>query len=685
MPSSRRPAGVDHIPEAGAERARAALRSAWERVRGGVLASVDPIEAGVTALREEGLDEATRAAAENAAHKLAGSAGMFGFHRATELARQLEELFSAECVRPPASEATALAGRQVAELRQELESAGPIPPAAAEDSRPLVLVVHRDPAFHDRLAAAPAAKAIRRARADGVDAARKLLAVAPADVVLLDMALADRDGLAFLAEVAATVPRVPVIVLTGAEGFADRVEATRAGAASFLPATLRPGRIIEAALGAAERRTHPAGRLLAVDDDAAMLAALEVLFQEHALKLTTLPDPLRFWEALEETAPDLLLLDLEMPGVNGLELCRLVRTDPRWQTLPVLVLTAHADVATLEKVFAAGADDYVTKPVVGPELLTRVTNRLERVRLYRQMAETDPLTGLANRRKFQADVRRLRAMASRYDQPLSFALLDLDRFKAVNDQHGHATGDAVLQRLAEVLGIAFRAEDVVARWGGEEIALAMYGMGRDDGVARVAAALEAFREEEFPTADGSRLRVTFSAGVAQFGQDGDDLHELYRQADAVLYDAKAAGGDRALPVGWRRGTDDRIIDVLVVEPDEQLARTLLLALTTRGHSSARLAAGPEVLAQLTGPSRLRPRVILLDADLPGMSGAEVLMRLTRSGSRDDARVILLTDRGADGEALAVENGAFDHVVKPFTVPVLMHRIRRALVDCPEQQ
>ena len=672
------PSGPSHQPAPGAvssraERAQAAMLAAWDRVRSGVLAGVEPIELAVAALREVALDEPTRAAAQSAAHRLAGSAGTFGFHRASELARDLEAFFDEENSEGrAASGAAGRAGQDVTALRHELEAAGAALPSAGEDARVRVLVVHPDPAFQDRLGTAPSARSIRRDRAGDVTAARARLAATPPDVVLMDMSLADQDGLALLSDVAALVPRVPVILLTGAEGFADRVEASRSGASSFLPGTLRPARIVEAVLAAAERRRHPAGRLLAVDDDPAMLVALEALFREHALLLTTLSDPLRFWDVLEETAPDLLLLDLEMPGVNGLELCRLVRADPRWETLPVLVLTAHADVATLERVFSAGADDFVTKPVVGPELMGRVINRLDRVRLYRQMAETDPLTGLANRRKFETDVRRLKAMATRYDQPLSFALLDLDRFKAVNDLHGHATGDAVLQRLAEVLSSAFRAEDVVARWGGEEIALAMYGMGRDDGVARVAAALEGFREQTFPTADGAPLRVTFSAGVAQFGPDGDDLHELYRHADAVLYEAKAAGGDRVFPVGWRRGTDDRLVDVLLVEPDEHLAAVLTRALTTRGHGTVRLPDAEEGLSRLQGPSPLRPRVLVVD----GGGGSDAVGRLSETAVRLGARVIVLTERSAPPDPSTA--GGSDRVTKPVSVPVLMHRVRRAL-------
>jgi predicted signal transduction protein with EAL and GGDEF domain len=145
----------------------------------------------------------------------------------------------------------------------------------------------------------------------------------------------------------------------------------------------------------------------------------------------------------------------------------------------------------------------------------------------------------------------------------------------------------VLQRLGGLLSRHFRGEDLVARWGGEEIALGLYGMSRVDGVAQVASALEALREETFSTP----LRVTFSGGVARYGEDGDDLRSLYRAADEVLYRAKALGGNRILPVGWQQNTVGTV-DVVVVGNDEKLSELLSEALATRGLRCLKVSDGP---------------------------------------------------------------------------------------------
>jgi diguanylate cyclase (GGDEF)-like protein len=218
--------------------------------------------------------------------------------------------------------------------------------------------------------------------------------------------------------------------------------------------------------------------------------------------------------------------------------------------LPVLFLTAHTDTSAVEDVFAAGADDYLAKPFGRAELRARIRNRLERVRLFRELADTDPLTGLANRRRMAEEFERLRNLAERYRQPLSLALLDIDHFKRVNDEHGHSAGDLVLRRLARHLTGEFRGEDIVARWGGEEIAIVVFGMSRSDGVRRMRGTLERFRSTPIDIADrgaATTLHVTFSAGVAELGMDGNDLSGLVRSADAALYRAKHAGRARVAP------------------------------------------------------------------------------------------------------------------------------------------
>lgn len=667
----------------------AAVAKIWERSKETVFARVAVLEQASRALSAGILDDALRQRAEQEAHKLTGSLGTFGFAQGSRLARELEQALRAggPLDQAEASRLSAL----VAALRYELEQPVAVQPStpvaptpAAEEKRPLLLVVATDAELAEQMAEEAAARRIRASTAPTLFSARAVIARERPDVVLLDLSLSEgsEDSLDFLAELSARTPPVPALVLTARNAFVDRVEVARHGGRGFLQKPLPPAQIIETVAQFLAQQQAAEALVLAVDDDPQVLDLLQAVLEPRGIALTTLSDPLRFWDVLQETSPDLLMLDVDMPNLNGVELCQVVRNDQRWAGMPVLFLTAHTDADTIHRVFAAGADDFVGKPIAGPELLTRITNRLERGRLLRALAETDALTGVANRHKSTQVIEHFLSLANCQHQPFCLALLDIDHFKRVNDRYGHTTGDEVLRRLGEALRRAFRGEDVVARWGGEEFVVGMYGMRRDDGVQRLAEMLEVWRQEEFSGTENEQFRVTFSAGVAEYPVDGADLLALYRAADQALYQAKATGRNRVLPVGWRpeEGQTEQRVDVVLVDDDDTLAGLLLSAMQTRGHRTYWLKDGQEALEALGGANpRLRARVLLLDVNLPGLDGLSLLKRLAEEHVTQDTRIIMLTARSADSDIVtALEAGAFDHVAKPFSLPVLLQRIRRAL-------
>jgi diguanylate cyclase (GGDEF)-like protein len=533
--------------------ALAAVAGLWPRFKGTALGRVEVVEQALSALLEGDLTDELRLKAEQEAHKLAGSVGSFGFKEASRLALEIER-----SVRSGSNlgEAQAFSLLQTAAaLRRELESrpAGHAtePPVPAGDSRPVLLVVDSDKVLTEQLAEEARSREFVVELASDLSAARELLERCRPDVVLLDLSLPQdaRNSLQLLEELAARDPAVPTLILTWHDSLIDRVEVARRGGSGFLQKPLPPSEVLDAVTQLLNRTSAQESKVLAVDDDPLVLATFKALLEPKRIRVITLDDPLRFWETLERTSPNLLILDVEMPHLNGLELCRVIRNDPRWYGIPIIFVTMRTDAETVQQVFAAGADDFVRKPIVGPELLTRIGNRLEQARLYRMFVETDPLTGVANRRKSTTTLNHLIRMASRFHQPFAFCMLDLDNFKRINDTYGHAVGDQVLRRLGKTLLKTFRAEDVVARWGGEEFAVGMFGMSRQDAVQRMTAMLEAFRQELFTTPGGIEFRVTFSAGVAQYPEDGIELQSLYRAADTALYQAKRAGRDRVLAAG----------------------------------------------------------------------------------------------------------------------------------------
>jgi diguanylate cyclase (GGDEF)-like protein len=653
----------------------------WARFGESFGARVSVLEEAAVAVLSDDLAPDLRARAEREAHKLAGSLGTFGIPRGSEVAREIESWFQRGGDAEP-GDILRLA-EMVAALRGCVD-AGPAPSSASspwsgESDSPFLLVVDDDPAWVHGLGREASARGLRVVVANDIAAAQRLLETRP-EAVLIDPTGAQADhAFGLMRGLQATRPPIPVVVLTRTDTFTDRVEAARLGGRGFLRMPITPSEVLGAVAEVIDRARASEASVLAVDDDPAVLGALTALLGQDGQRVVTLDDPMSFWETLRETSPDLVILDVDMPHVNGVELCQVMRADPLWSRTPVVFLTARTDPATVQAIFAAGADDYVAKPLVGPELTARIANRMERSRLLRRMAETDALTGVANQRTSAEAMKRLLDMGERFEEPVAMAMVDVDRLQSVNDRFGYASGDEVLGRLGRLLLRAFPGDDAVGRWAGQEFFVCMFGMTRGDGVQRLAEALEELRRDRFPDYEGGSFGVSFSAGVAQFPDDGADLRALYRGADGAVRRAKEAGGDRVVPVGWSIGADSTA-DVVVVEDDEALAGLLLYGLSTRAYRTQRFDDGQDAASALQGPSpKLTARVVLLDWGLPSLDGLRVLRRLADTGVLRRTRVIMLTARDSESEVLqALELGAFDHVAKPFSVPVLMKRVHRAM-------
>ena len=530
-----------------------ALAALWEKFKPSILERLDRLDETSAALASGSLDEERRRAAERDVHKLAGSLGSFGFGEGSRLARSAEVLL--QSTQLSQAELAARLRQILAQLRPELDQPPRLPsftltPAAATEG-PSVLVVGDDPELARRLLVEAASQPFRTQHVGSPSAARARIEESVPDAVLLDLGWdgeTAHEALGLVSELSARTPPVPVLVLSPRTSLLDRVEVARRGAAVYLQKPVIPEQVSQALGQVLKRESTVEERILAVDDDPLVLETLETLLAPFEYRLTTLQDPLKFWDVLEESLPDLVLLDLDMPTLSGIELCRVVRTDPRWAGLPVLFLTVHTDPELIQGIFTAGADDYVAKPIVGPELLTRMANRLERTRLHRRLAETDVLTGLANRQKATQALGQLLRLSDRHAKPVSLAVVDLDHFKEINDRFGHTAGDGVLRRVGDLLGRAFRRDDVVGRWGGEEFIVGLFGMSGAAGEQRLAYLLESLREERFSAPNGERYSVSFSAGIAEYPRDGTDLGTLFRAADEALYRAKAAGRARVLGV-----------------------------------------------------------------------------------------------------------------------------------------
>jgi diguanylate cyclase (GGDEF)-like protein len=524
----------------------AAIAAVWHRFKDRTIAQVNLIEQATLALIAETLTAELLQQARRNAHTLSGSLGTLGFPEGSRLAKQIELGLGHQ------DTLTADAAHQLydltRQLRQVIDQPTPSDTEPQGQEKPLLLVVDRDQALAESLIKEAESWGLRGAIAGDLEAAHEHLSHHPPSIVLLDLEFSDqiKDGITLLTELHHHTPPVPVVVFTADNSLARRLQVLRQGGQVFLQKPLPSAHVLEKVNEVLQPTDLTEARILVVDDDIRILSLLKNLLEPWGLQVTTLEDPRTFWETLESCTPDLVILDVEMPHLTGIDLCQVVRNDARWHSLPVLFLTAHTGSDMVNRVFASGADDFVNKPIVGPELVTRILNRLERIKLLRQMAETDPLTRVANRHKSTQDLEAFLRLAQRHQQPLCLAVLDLDNFKQVNDRYGHAMGDVVLRHMGDLLSQGLRREDVVARWGGEEFVVGQYGIDQRASVKRLTELLQTLHQHVFVTPDQQKFKVTFSAGVAEFPLHGDDLINLYRSADAALYRAKQSGRDRVM-------------------------------------------------------------------------------------------------------------------------------------------
>ena len=664
-----------------------AVAALWTKVKPTMLERVTCIEDATLSLMEGILEEQDRRAAEREAHKMAGAVGTFGFAGGSRTAREIELLLGSP-TKLTYSDALRLADL-VVELRRQLEGAplgqGVDRPSAhshhAGDHATL-LVIGAEADLTSDLEAEAAARGLSLIVSESAVGATKWCAyehVTPS-VILFD--LDHSTPLDAIAELVRRFPHVPILALTEHASFDERAQIARYGARYLLAKPQTARKLVEAASQTLLTHRSTLAHVLVVDDDPEQLALLDTLLTPNGLILTLVDNPRRFWETLEETQPDLIIFDLDMPEFSGLDLCRMLRTDPLHEGLPVLFLTVRSDPEVIEEIFAAGADDYVPKPVIGPELLTRISNRLERAQLRRETVETDPLTGLANRHRAEMAFDQFFRIAARQSVPVSLVTVEIDRFAQLAELHSSATADQVLRQLAHLMVERFRGHDVASRWEDDRFVVGMFGASRDIAVLRLTQILQAFQARQFVDGDGEAFTATFSAGIAEFPGDGKTLPELLRSTEDALGLAKAAGTAQVVPSGWvgEPRLVDHTVDVALIDDDSALASLLLHALGNRGYRTEWYQDGEAAVRALAGSeSRVQAQVILLDVGLPALDGFDVLRRLVDAGVTTRTRIIMLTAHTSESEVLqALEVGAFDHVAKPFSSPVLLQRIRRAM-------
>ncbi len=341
--------------------------------------------------------------------------------------------------------------------------------------------------------------------------------------------------------------QLPVFFLADHDDVSARLQAIRTDGKNYFVKPVEISAVIDDLDKYLVREETESFRVLIVDDSEvqAKINAMHLNRARMVTRITT--NPMDVLHALDEFIPDLLLLDLYMPECTGLELAQVIRQMKTHVSLPIVYLSSETDREKQLAAVDSGGDDFLTKPIKPDHLISAVTSRITRYRQLRALMLHDSLTGLLNHTSFRERLGQEIARSARTGQPLALAMIDIDKFKQINDTYGHAVGDRILKALSHLLTRRLRQSDVIGRYGGEEFVVFLPNTNESTAYQIMNELREAFSLVHH-ICNGDEFSVTFSCGVATF-PERQTSSALSEAADQAMYNAKSQGRNRVLLAG----------------------------------------------------------------------------------------------------------------------------------------
>lgn len=335
-----------------------------------------------------------------------------------------------------------------------------------------------------------------------------------------------------------------VIFISVHDDMAYRLGAVRAGSVAYFTKPINSTELIDQLDLITASQIQEPFRVLIVDDSPTVLAYHAAILEQAEMLVKAVSEPMKLLETLSDFNPDLILMDLYMPGCNGVELARVIRQMDGFLSIPIVYLSTENDFNTQHEAMSLRGDDFLVKPIDPAHLVSAITSRVTRARSLRSLMIHDGLTGLLNHTAIKEELAREVVRSSRLNSPLSFALVDVDFFKKVNDAYGHAAGDRVIKSLARLLKQRLRETDIVGRYGGEEFAVIM----NDTDATSAAKVIDEIRNvfsRLLHLSHDEEFSANFSCGIADLAHFSD-VASLSEAADKALNQAKQRGRNKVV-------------------------------------------------------------------------------------------------------------------------------------------
>ncbi len=489
-------------------------------------------------------------------HWLAGSGGIYGMPELTSLGKEAEQ-YCENCIESE-TVTTATTGQNLQKFVESARNAfvegEQLVPGKTKVSRDQdtesrdILVVDQDPVrrakFHDLFKE----HAARIEFALNYSEAVTLMASKTFDGLIVSIPLEGGSGYELVEKFRTlTDSDAHAALIVGQQaGFLDKVQAIHCGADGFFEEPFVLEDLAERMRFLLEVPKAPDYRVLYVEDDPYQSEFVRVVLSAAGYDIEICSNEKTFDAVLTSHQPDLVILDIMLPDVSGYELAKYLRQNEAYATLPIIFVTTEAKIDAKIRAAKAGGDEYLVKPVPPSLLLSTVAAKLERARFLKSLLHRDGLTKLLTHSAFMSMAKMVLSRKMRQpEKSVGLIIIDIDRFKSINDKYGHPVGDRVIVSLANLLRRRMRKSDLVGRYGGEEFVIIVEDLREPEVIALAERLLADFGEIEYLAQD-EKFHSSFSAGVAMLDSANMELGDWVNAADGALLHAKQSGRNRVV-------------------------------------------------------------------------------------------------------------------------------------------